>query len=175
MAEEPESESASFAGTLDDTRNIRHAERATVAVRDDTELRGEGGEGIVGYLGFGGRDHTEQGRFAGIRETDETDIREHFELHDDRTFLCGFTGLCIARGLIRSGAEMPVSESSSSTFEQHDLFVVLFDLTYPFACFSVIDHGTARNLDDLVFSVFSEGTTLSAFATVGSHDMFLVF
>ena len=109
MAKEPQTEAFTFTRALYDTRDIGHTERPTVTVRDNTELRRQRGKRIVCYLRLGGRNDTQECRFARIREAYETHIRQHFELHDDRSFLCRFTGLRIARRLIGSCTEMPVT------------------------------------------------------------------
>jgi hypothetical protein len=70
---------------------------------------------------------------------------------------------------------MPIAQSASAAFEQHNPFVMRFDLAYELPCLTVIHHGTAGHFDDFVLSVFSERPTLSAFAAIGSHDVFLIF
>ena len=109
VSKEPQTESLAFARTLDDTGDICHTERPSVAIGDDAELRRKGCERIVRDLRFGGRDDAEQRRFACVRKSDQTNICQHFELHDDGAFLRRFAGLRITRSLIGSRTEMPVA------------------------------------------------------------------
>ena len=69
---------------------------------------------------------------------------------------------------------MPVTQAASSAFEQHHLFVVLFHLAYELARLAVIDHRSARHLDDLVFAVLTERTALTTLAAIRRHDVLLI-
>ena len=174
MSQETEPESFPLACSLDDTGYVRHAERPSVPIGDNAQLGRECGERVIGYLRFGGRDYTEHGGLAGIREADKTHVRQYFELHDDRPFLRRFTGLCITGRLVGGGTEMPVSQSSATAFEEHHALVMLLHLADKFPRLPVIDDCAARHFDNLVLAVFAEGTALTASASVSSHDMFLV-
>ena len=175
MSQEAQSEPLAFGSALNDSRDVCHAERLPIAIGDNAQLGGEGGEGIVGYLGFGSRDHAQQGGLSGIGESYESHIRQHFQLQNHIALLRGLSGLCIARCLVGGGAEMPVAQSASPAFEQHHALVVVAYLADELPCVAIIDHGAAGHLDDAVFAVFAEGAAVAALAAVGRHDMLLVF
>ncbi len=47
------------------------------------ELRMQGGEGIIGDLRLRGADGGEEGRLAGVRQPDETRVRDQFQPQPD--------------------------------------------------------------------------------------------
>ncbi len=78
MAEEMIAEAEAFMRALDQPRNIGEHEFAAVA-GDDAELRMQRREGIIGDLRLGGGDRGEEGRFAGIGQTDEAGVGDQFQ------------------------------------------------------------------------------------------------
>ena len=109
---------------LDDTRNIGHDERLVVTHLDDAQVGFERGESIVGDLGFGSRDHREQGALARIGEPDQPDVGQDLQFEDEGAFVALLARLRIARRLVRGALEMPVSEAAPAAFEQYELFAV---------------------------------------------------
>ena len=174
MPQETESQTFAFGCPLDDSGDVRHAERLFVAIGDNAQLRRKCSERIVGYLGFGGADYREERRFACIGEAHEAHVRQNLELQDDVLFLTRLAGLRVTRGLIGGSAEMPVSQSSAAAFEQNYLLPVLFDLAEELARVAVIHDRPAGHLDDLVLPIFAEGAGLAAVTAVCGHDMLLI-
>ena len=78
MAEEANAEAFAFAGTLDNARNVGDAERVVVAVFDDAEVGYQGGEWVVGNLGFGRRYHAEKGGLACVGEAHKAYVGQDF-------------------------------------------------------------------------------------------------
>ena len=60
MAEELVTEPGPFGRPFDEAGNIGHHEAAMLAAIHYAQIRIEGGEGIVGHFGFGGRERTNQ-------------------------------------------------------------------------------------------------------------------
>ena len=61
MAQKAQSQTFSGTGSFNDTGNVRHDKRLAVTVRNNTQIGFQCGEGIVGYLGLGGRYGSKQG------------------------------------------------------------------------------------------------------------------
>ena len=66
----------------------------------DPQIRVLGGERIVGDLRSGAAQAGQQGRFAGIGQTDHADVGDQFEFQDKPAFLAGMSSFVFARGLI---------------------------------------------------------------------------
>ena len=124
VAQEARAQAAALVRPLDDTRNIGHDERLVVTHLDDAQVGFERGESIVGDLGFGSRDHREQGALAHIGEPDQPDVGQDLQFEDEGAFVALLARLRIARRLVRGALEMPVSEAAPAAFEQYKLFAV---------------------------------------------------
>ena len=120
MAQEACAQAAALVRPLDDTRNVGHDERLVVAYLDDAQVGFERGESIVGDLGFGSRDHREQGALARIGEPDQPDVGQDLQFEDEGAFVALLARLRIARRLVRGALEMPVSEAAPTAFEQYE-------------------------------------------------------
>ena len=78
MAEEPVAEAVTLMRALDQAGNVGEHKIAPVDP-DDAETRMEGGERIIGDLRLGGRNRGEEGRFAGVRQTDEACVGDQLQ------------------------------------------------------------------------------------------------
>jgi hypothetical protein len=62
---------------LDQSGNIRDNERRVIVARsDDAKVRLQGRERVIRNLRFSGGDPRDQRGFPGIRESDQSDVRE---------------------------------------------------------------------------------------------------
>ena len=111
MAEEMIAEAEALMGALDQPGNIGEHEFAAVA-GDDAELRMQGREGIVGDLRLGGGDRGEEGRFAGVGQTDEAGVGDELQPQPDRALLARLAGIGAARRLIGRRLEMRIAETA---------------------------------------------------------------
>ena len=125
MAKESRTDTLTLVCTLDNTRNVCHNKRVTVTHLDNTEIWLESCEGVVCNLRFCSRNNREQSTLTCIREAHKTYISKHLELEDKCTLIALLTRLCIARSLICSGLEVPVTQTSATTLEQYELLSVL--------------------------------------------------
>ena len=91
--QEAESEPPPFMRSFDDARNVGHHEAPVSPVRDHAQVRLQGGEGVIGDLGFRRRHDTEQGRFARIGKAHQAHIGKQFQLENAPQFLAVFSGL----------------------------------------------------------------------------------
>ena len=78
----PNAEAPALGGTLNQPRNIRHHEATVLAHIDHTEVRIQGGEGVVRDLRARVRNRGDQGRFTRVRQAPRrptSAITFHFE------------------------------------------------------------------------------------------------
>ncbi len=73
VAQEVVAKALAFAGALDEARNVCNGE-ADIAGLDNTQVRDEGGEGVVGDLGPRGGHGRDQAGLAGRGETHQRDV-----------------------------------------------------------------------------------------------------
>jgi hypothetical protein len=102
-------------GAFDQTRQIGHDELVVVAAHD-AQLRLQRREGIVGDLGSGAGRRREEGRLAGIRQTDEPDIGDQLEPQPDPALLARPTGIGTPRRLIGRGFVMGIAEAGTTRY-----------------------------------------------------------
>ena len=70
---------------------------------------------------------------------------------------------------------MPVTQASSSAFEQHDTLTMLFHFGQKLARITIINDRSARHFDNLILAILTETATFATTTTIGRHDMLLVF
>ena len=100
VAQEAQSEPLTLGGSLDDAWDVGHDERLLVAIAHDAQRGLHGGEGVVGNLRAGIAECRQQGGFAGIGKSYQSDVSQQLEFEDDGHLLHGLAGLCVARRLI---------------------------------------------------------------------------
>ena len=61
MSQEPESKTFPLAGSFYYSGDVGNTEGLVIMVLDNAEVGNQGGERVVSYFGFGGRDNTEKG------------------------------------------------------------------------------------------------------------------
>ena len=85
---------------FDEARNVGQHEPAARAEIDDAETGVQRSEGIVGDLRRCGGYHAQEGRFAGIRQTEQARIRDQLQTQPDPAFLALFARIGAAGGLV---------------------------------------------------------------------------
>src|SRR6185437_13045799 len=125
VAQKLKSESAPFVGALDDARNVGDDERAPVAQLYDAQVGAERGEGIVGNLRAGGRNHGKERGLARVRLPDEADVGDELELELERAGLAVFARLVFARRLMRGRGEVRVALAAAAAARDDDSLAVL--------------------------------------------------
>ena len=119
MAEEAVAEPDAFMRVLDQPGQIGEHELALVDAHD-AELRMQRGERIVGDLRLGGADRREEGRLAGIRQSDDAGIGDQLQAQPDGALFAGQSGIGVARRLVGRCLEMRVAEAAIAAFGEHD-------------------------------------------------------
>ena len=168
--------------TLDDARNVGHDERLVVADLDNTEVRLQRREGVVGDLGLRGRNDREQRRLARIGEAHQPHVGQHLQFEDERAFLPLLTRLGVARRLIRGTLEMPVAQTAPAAPEQHEPLAVGRHLAHRFggrgpvlALEDALGDRAQRNRNHDVAGVLARRTRPGAVLAVLGELVALVF
>src|SRR5271155_6112768 len=77
-------------------------------------MRFQGGEGIRCDFGARSGDARNQRGFSGVRETDETNVRQQLQFKPQREFFTGFAVFVFARGLMPGPDEMRIAIAASA-------------------------------------------------------------
>ena len=174
MTKKTKSQSPTLCSTFYNTGNISHYETLSVTIRYNTQLWLHRCERIICYLRTRTRKSTQQGTLAGIRETDKTDICQKFQFKHHSHLLHRFSGLCIAGSLVRRRAEIPVAQSSPSTFQKNLFLSVLRDVANVFSSFCIVDHSTAGYVNIPILTVSPGTAAFTSGLTVCSEHMALI-
>ena len=118
VAQEVQAETTALTGARDEPRDVGDRERV-VPHRDHTEVGRQGGEGVVGDLGLGGRDHGDQRGLPGGRESHEPHVRHGLELERDVEDVAGLTEQSEAGGLTRARGQGSIAEAALAAL-RHD-------------------------------------------------------
>src|SRR5271156_5782092 len=120
MFEETRAEADAFMRAFDQARNISHHKRAPVTGRgiwiggDHAEMRFQGGERIGRDFRTRGRDARNQRGFYGVRETDETDVRQQLQFKPQREFFAGLAIFVLAWSLMPGPDEMRIAIAAAA-------------------------------------------------------------
>src|SRR5271155_4590136 len=77
-------------------------------------MRFQGGEGIRCDFGARSGDARNQRGFSGVRETDETDVRQQLQFKPQREFLAGLAVFVFAWSLMPGPHEMRITVAASA-------------------------------------------------------------
>jgi hypothetical protein len=113
-------EAGTFAGALDDARNIGENEGGAIGKGDQAKIRGEGSEGVVGDFRLCATEDAKEGRLTDVREADEADVSQEFKFEDNLVLFAWQTGLSEAWDLSRRGSEVGVTPAAPATFAQNE-------------------------------------------------------
>ena len=115
MPQETMSQSGALRRSFDETRNVGHDKTAVLIYANDSQVRSQRGERIVRHLGPRRGDCSDQSRFAGVRHTKQSDVRQHLELQTQPPVFTPFTRCRLPRRAIGARLEMQIAESASSS------------------------------------------------------------
>src|SRR6516165_7583271 len=152
MAEKAGADPGTLAGTLDQTGEVGQHE-LFVMQPYDAKLRPQGRERIVGDLGPGVRDRGEEGRLAGVRQADETDIGDQLQAQPDPGFLARPAGIGAARRAIGRALVMHVTETAIAAPQKDSPLARPGQVCQYLAVLGIHDLGPDRNAQDKVIPV----------------------
>src|SRR5438093_561522 len=124
MSEKAVAEALAFMRALDQPGNVGEHEFAALRTHD-AELRMQRRERIIGDLRLGRADDGEEGRLAGIGQTDEAGVRNQLQPQPDPALLAFLAGIGVARRAVGGGFEMRVAEAAIAAFGEHEFFAEL--------------------------------------------------
>ena len=94
-----------------------------------------------------------EGRFAGVGISHQSDVGHHFQFQKKRAALPNCPGSHAAGRLVRAALETRVAQTSHSAFGDHDLLAFLRKVGQEHFALVVEDHGAKRHSQDHVFAV----------------------
>jgi hypothetical protein len=135
MAQKPDAEAGAFmrafnqAGKIGDDEGAADIGGAFVGASaglrnavgaDDSEIRFEGGEWVIGNFGARGGDYGNQRGFASVGKTDEADVGEQFEFEAQVALFAGMAVFVFSRRLMPRLREMLVATAAATTMRNQD-------------------------------------------------------
>ncbi len=118
-----------------------------VADLDDAEVGLEGGEGVVGDLGFGGGEARDQRGFADVGVADEAGVGEETEFEAVGAFFAGAAEFVLARGLMGAGGEVLVAASAATAAGDDDGLVGVGEVVDELAGVVVVEESADGDLE----------------------------
>ena len=150
VAEELGAEAGAEVGAFDESGHVGDDIGELIGLLadgDNAEVGLEGGEGVVGDFGPGGRDARNEGGFAGVGVADESDVGEQLEDEAVVALFAGAAELVLAGGLVDGGGEVLVAASAASAFGDHYAFIGGFKIMNQLARVLVVEGGADGNLE----------------------------
>jgi len=126
----------------------------------------QGGERVVGDLGTGRGDGANEGGFAGIGKSEQSNIGKHLQLELERAMLAGFPGRRFAGRAVGARFEIDIAEAPfASPREQCDL-LVLGEVSERFSGFRDRDHGAGGHAQHDIIGAFAAALGTAAVLAV---------
>src|SRR5438552_766240 len=123
-----------------------------VADLDDAEVGLEGGEGVVGDLGFGGGEARDECGFADVRVADESGVGEKTEFEAIGALFAWAAEFMLARGLMGGCGEVLVATTAPASFGDDDGFVGVGKVVDELAGLIVVEEGADGDFEGGVFA-----------------------
>ncbi len=125
VAEEVMAEADVLMRAFDQTRDVSQGATTVFMEVDDAHHRLEGGEGIVGDLGLGRTEGSEQRGLASVGEADEAGIGDAAEFEVEAALFTIRAWRELTRGLMGAGFEVDVAFPTTTTFTQNEALMRL--------------------------------------------------
>ena len=169
VAQEAHSHSHPFVRPFDQARDVGDHERFTFPVLDNAEMGDERRKRVICDLGPGGGDAGDEGRFADIREADDSDIGQELEFQRDPALLTRDAGLGEARGLAGSGGEPRVAAATHSALRDDEEAPVGRQIGEKVPRIRVPDERAHRNDDFHILGILARPLASFAVTAVFGH------
>jgi hypothetical protein len=128
-----------------------------------------GGERVIGYLGLGVGEPTQERRFAGIGQTDQAGVGDHLQLEDDPAFFAGSPWLGFSWGAVGGRGEGPISSAALAAHCHSNFLIRRGQITEHVASITVQDQSAGRNTDNNVTAAPASAiASLTTAATLGT-------
>ncbi len=155
VTEELVAQSVTGVCPLDQTGNIGHDE--ILVFRDHGSQVGVlGRERIVGDLGMCAGDAGQQGGFARVGQSDQTDVGDDLQLQDDPVLFAGMSLLALSRSPVGRRLEVSVAVTSTAT-PPHDHFIARsLEVAEYVTTVAVADQGSRGDFDHEILAPATE-------------------
>ncbi len=134
-------------GALNQSRNIGHHKTLFRAHTHHTQIGVQGSERVVGNLGPSVRDCSDEGGFARIGHTQQTDISQHFQFQLEVFALTWPTRGFLARRTVDGALKTQVAEAAIATLGNHNALTRREQLIEHLTGIRIGDDGTHRHLE----------------------------
>ena len=145
MPQKLQAKTCALGGAFDDAWNIRHHKTAIRTHHDHAEHRVQSRERVVGHLGSRRRNAADQGRFAGIRQPQQANVREQLKFQFEAAAFGGHALRDAARRAVRAAFEMGVAEAMKAALANQDPGALGSQIAQGFIAFEILDEGANRH------------------------------
>ena len=115
MAKETGAEAGALGSPFNKARNVgKH--KFPILRPHHSQVRVQGGEGIIGNLRSSSGDAGQESRLAGVRQANKTCIGDQLEAEPDPTLFPRPAGICAPGGAVRRGLVMRIAEAAVTAF-----------------------------------------------------------
>jgi hypothetical protein len=170
MLQKPDPEPGSFGGTFDQTRYVGHHETAVRLYRNYAEIRIQGRKRVVRYLGPRRGYRSNQGRFAGIRHAQQTDVSQQRQLQLEVPALTRCSGCRLAWRAVSTRLETRIALAPCSAGCDQQLIVIARQIAQHLTGFFGIDTRTAGYWNTQTVSAAPGPVLTHATCTVASLE-----
>ncbi len=142
-------------GAFDQAGDVGHDHSPVGVQFHDAKLRVERGERIIGHLGPGGGDGSQQRALAGVGHADEADVGDELQFQAQSPLLALGSRLGVARGLIGGAFEMPVAASAFAAAGDDHAFFRRIEIGQEQLMIRVENQSAGRDVNDQIVAAES--------------------
>ena len=161
VAQEIVAEPRPLSGTGDQAGDIGEDGAIAAGPSHHPEVGHQGGEGIVGDLGAGGREHRDQGALAGIGQADDAHLSQQLQLQLQQPLLPLLALGALLRGAVAVAEVVGVAEAAAAAEGHQQLLATVGEIAEQDAGAGIAHLGAAGHAD-------AEGIATGAGAAVGA-------
>ncbi|MNH12999.1 hypothetical protein D3C79_725570 [compost metagenome] len=168
VLEEADTQAGTVGSAFDQAGDVGDDEALPAVDADHAQVWHQGSERVVGDFRLGGRDRTDEGTLASVRQAQQADVGQHLHFHLQVTLLTRFAWGGLARRTVGARLETGVAQPVPATLRDHQLLAGGNQVTDHFLRGS-IDHGGAdRHAQEQVFTLLTGAVGATAVgATLG--------
>ena len=145
VLQEADTQSSALGGALDQPRDISHDEAAVDADCHYAQVRMQRSKRIVGNFRLCRRNGADQGRFAGIRQSKQSNVRHDLELEAELALLARQARHCLARRAVRAALELRIAPAALATLGDEQALAEADDIAELLICIDIDDNGADRD------------------------------
>ena len=174
MTQEARAKPVPFMRAFDESRNISHHKRPVVSVADNAEMGRQSRKREIRNPRPGGRHAGQQGRFAGIRKSDQTHVGQYAQLKPQGPFLPRSSRLSLAGQAVSGRGKKRIPLAALSPPGNEDPAVGLGQIGQYLAVVSVTNERPGWHADNTVRGVASVLVLAAAVLAAGGPYMLAI-